>query len=53
MLKSSLCDYSVAYTPVSGTITNTGDGDNDAVKQADEINKGVKFTDCISEINNT
>ena len=43
MLKSSLCDYSVAYIPVSGTITNTGDGDNDAVKQADEINKRSKI----------
>ena len=44
---------------MSGTITNPGEGDNDAVKRADERNKGVifkncaPFTDCIIEINNT
>ena len=59
MLKSSLCDYSDAYILVSGTITITRDGDNDAAKLADERHKGVKFktfapfTDCINEINNT
>ena len=43
---------------MSGTITITGEGDNDATKRADE-KKGVifkncaPFTDCISEINNT
>ena len=26
---------------MSGTITNPGEGDNDAVKRADERNKGV------------
>ena len=53
MLKSSLCDYSDTYILVSGTITITGDEDNDAAKQADEINKRVKFIDCISETNKT
>ena len=44
---------------LSGTITITGEGDNDDAKRADEINKGVifkncvPFTDCISEISNT
>ena len=59
MLRSSLCDYSDVYIPVSGTITITGAGDDDAAKQVDERNKGVifkncgPFTDCISKINNT
>ena len=59
MLKSSLCDYSGAYILVSGTTTITGEGDNDAEKQADKGEQGVtfkdcaQFTDCISEINNT
>ena len=58
MLKSKLCDYSDAYILVSGTITITGDGYDDAAKQADERGKRVifkncaLFTDCISEINN-
>ena len=43
---------------MSGTITITGQEDNDAAKGADERNKGVMFkncapfTDCKSEINN-
>ena len=59
MLRSSLCDYSDAYIFVSGTITITGAGVDDAAKRLDERNKGVifkncaPFTDCISEINNT
>ena len=58
-LRSSLCDYSDAYILVSGTITFTGAGSDDAVRRLDEGNKGVifkncaPFTDCISEINNT
>ena len=53
MFRSSLCDYSDAYTLVGGTITITGAGADD------ERNKGVisknfaPFTDCIREINNT
>ena len=39
MLRTSLCDYSDAYTLVSGTITITGAGNNDAARQLDEINK--------------
>ena len=42
-LKSSLCGYSVAYIPVSGTITTDGEGDDDVVKQADERNRKVIF----------
>ena len=59
MLKSSLCDYSDAYTLVKVTITITGAGDDTAAKQADERDKGVAFKDCapfincIREINNT
>ena len=59
MIKSNLCDYNDAYILVTGTITITGAGDNDAGKQANERNNGVifknfaRFTDCISEINNT
>ena len=59
MLRSSLCDYSDTYILVSGTITITGAGADDAAKRLDERNKGVifkncaPFTDCISEINNT
>ena len=57
LLKSSLCDYSNAYILLSGTITITGAGADDAAKRLDEINKGVifkncaPFTDCISERN--
>ena len=59
MIRSSSCDYSDAYILVSGTITITRAGADDAAKRADEKNKGVifkncaPFTDCISQINNT
>ena len=59
MLRSSLCDYSNAYILVSGTITITVAGIDDAERGLDERNKGVifkncaPFTDCISEINKT
>ena len=59
MLKSSLCDYSDAYILVKETITINGAGADAAARQADERDKGVafknfaRFTDCISEINNT
>ena len=43
MLRSNLFDYADAYIPVKGTITITGDGDDDAAKRLDEINKGVIF----------
>ena len=55
----SLCDYSDVYITVRRTITITGAGDDDAATPLHEINKGVifkncpKFTDCLSEINNT
>ena len=58
MLRSSLCDYADAYILVKGTITITGEGADDAAKQADERGKGVTFkncapfTKCISRINN-
>ena len=47
------------HTYVSGTITITGAGANDAAKQLDERNKIVifkncaPFTDCLNELNNT
>ena len=59
MFRSSLCDYADAYILVKGTITITGEGDDDAAKQLDEINKCVifrncaPFTKCIGRINNT
>ena len=59
MLKSDLYDYADAYIFVKGTITITRDGDDNATRQADEINKGVTFkncapfTKCISRINGT
>ena len=59
MLRSSLCDYNDVYVLVSGTITITGAGNDDAARQLDKRNKGLifkncsPFTDCISEINNT
>ena len=59
MLRWSLCDYSDAYTLVSGTITNTEAGADNAAKRLSEKIIGVifkncaPFTDCISEINNT
>ena len=46
------------YILVSGTITITGVGADDAAKRLDKRDKGVifknfaPFTDCISEINN-
>ena len=58
MLRSSLCDYKDTYILVSGTITLTGAGDNDAARQLDERNKEAIFkncaplTDCIHEISN-
>ena len=59
MLRSSLRDYADAYIFVKGTITITGEGADDAAKQADERGKDVTFKNCapfikcISRINNT
>ena len=57
MLKSSLCDYSDAYSLVKGTITvnNTAAADADANNTNKKIifKNCVPFTNCISEINNT
>ena len=33
MLRTGLCDYNDVYILVSGTITITGAGDNDEVRQ--------------------
>ena len=58
-LKSSLCDYSDAYSLVKGKITITETGDDAAARQADERVKGVAFKNCapftdyINKINNT
>ena len=58
-LRTSLCDYSGACIHVSGTITITGTGNNDAARRLVEGNNRVifkncaPFTDCISETNNT
>ena len=59
MLRSNLCHFSDAYIFVKGSITITGDGDNNAARQADERDKGVTFKNCapfikcISWINKT
>ena len=46
MLRSNLCDYADAYILVKGTITITGAGNDDTVKQLDERNKGVIYKNC-------
>ena len=57
MLRSSLCAYADACILVKGTIAIMGAGDNIAVKQLDEKNKGIMFktfapfTKYVSEIN--
>ena len=43
MLRSNLCDYTDAYILVKGRITITGTGDDDAARQPDERDKGVKL----------
>ena len=59
MLGSSLCDYGDACIIVSGTITTTGAGDDDAVRLLDKRNKGIvfkncaPFKDCILEMNDS
>ena len=59
ILKSSLRDYSDAYTLVKGKITIAGARADAAARQADERDKVVifkncaPFTNCLSEINNT
>ena len=45
-LRTSLYDYNDAYIFVSGTITITGAGNDDAVRRLDERNKGVIFKTC-------
>ena len=57
MLKSRLCDYSDAYSPAKGTITDpnataTGAAVDNAYKKV-VIKNCTPFTDCISEINTT
>ena len=42
MLRSNLCDYANVYILVKGKITVTGAEDDDAARQLDERNKGVK-----------
>ena len=37
MLRSNLCDYSDTYIHVKGTITITGERDNDTAKRLAEI----------------
>ena len=46
----NLCDYADAYILVNGAITITGAGADDAEKQADERNKGVRFKNCAPSI---
>ena len=46
MLRSSLCNYADSYILVKGTITITGEGDNDNAWHADERDKVVTFKNC-------
>ena len=43
MLSLSSCDYSDAYILVSGTLTITGAGNDDAAIRLNEINKEAIF----------
>ena len=58
MARSNLCGYADAYIHVKGTITITGEGDDDAARKADKRDKGATFknctplTKCINRINN-
>ena len=52
MLKSDLCDYSVAYTVVKGTITVTRPN-NDAYDKKLAFKINAPFIGCITKINNT
>ena len=51
ILKSILCDYSVAYILAKGTITITAAGANVVARQAHEIDKVVTFKNCAPFIN--
>ena len=42
-LRSSFCDYADAYILIKRTIAITGAGHDDAARQADEGNKGLKI----------
>ena len=59
VLKSSICEYSDAYSLIKGRITITGAGADAAERQADERDKGAvfknsaAFINCKTEINNT
>ena len=55
ILRSSLCDYSYAYTLKSGTITVAGLQGNNGGNNGIEIvfENWTSFINCISEINNT
>ena len=46
MIRSDLCDYRDSYILVSGTITITREGDDDAARTADKRNKRVIFKNC-------
>ena len=47
MLRSTLCINRDAYILVSGTITITGAGSNDAARRLDKRNKEVIFKNCV------
>ena len=51
MLRSDLCDYSIAYIVVKGTIT--AEGDNNANKRNKNLafKNNAPFINCISKIN--
>ena len=52
VLKLRLCDYSDPYILLSGSVTITGAGADDAVRRVGKRNC-APFIDRISEINNT
>ena len=52
MLRSSLCDYSDAYTLVKGTATVTGNEPRDRQNRPLILKNNAPFVSCMTKINN-
>ena len=52
MLRSDLCDYSVAYIVVNGRITVTGDHNANTRNKKLTLKNNAPFRSCISKIKN-
>ena len=53
MLRSHLCDYSIAYTVAKGRITAEGNNANNREDLKLAFKNNTTFRSCISNINNT